>query len=259
MVVAIGDVHGCLEELDELLKLISFNPNNMRVVLLGDLMDRGPNPVGCVKRARELNLECIRGNHEDKHLRWNKHEVAKLQTGKSNPMKSMSEVDDLANKALSEEDIDWMKNLPYQLQLTKELYAVHAGVEPSVGWNHQNPAQLMRVRYVNDKGKAVSLNPDKSQPDNTQYWTEQYRGARSIVYGHYVHSLSKPRIDIVPDKLFDGNPVVCYGIDTGCCFGGSLTAMLIKVNGNPLTYNRNEIEFAQVKAKQVYFEGYHNE
>jgi diadenosine tetraphosphatase ApaH/serine/threonine PP2A family protein phosphatase len=234
MVVAIGDVHGCLEEFDELLKLISFNPNNMRVVLLGDLMDRGPNPVGCVKRARELNLECIRGNHEDKHLRWNKHEVAKLQTGKSNPMKSMSEIDDLANKALSEEDIDWMKNLPYQLQLTKELYAVHAGVEPSVGWNHQNPAQLMRVRYVNDKGRAVSLNPDKSQPNNTQYWTEQYKGPYNIVYGHNVYE------EVKFTKTESGH--LCIGIDTGCCFGNKLSALIV-----------DTMEVVSVKAKQKYF------
>jgi hypothetical protein len=56
-------------------------------------------------------------------------------------------------------------------------------------------------------------------------------------------------------EIKTGSIYCCYF----CCFGGSLTAMLIKVSGNPLTYNHNEIEFAQVKAKQVYFEGYHNE
>lgn len=234
IIVSIGDVHGCLEELDELLKIISFNPNQMRVVLLGDLMDRGPDPVGCIKRARELNLECVRGNHEDKHLRWHKHELTKLQTGKSNPMKQMSDVDIIANKSLSDDDLAWMGRLPYQLQLTQELFAVHAGVEPSVKWGHQNPAQLMRVRYVNENGKAIALNPDKSQPEHSQYWTEQYSGPYDIVYGHNVYD------EVNFTRTKSGH--LCVGVDTGCCFGNKLSALIV-----------NTMEVVSVKAKQKYF------
>lgn len=48
--VVVGDVHGCL-------KKIQYNPNQMRLIFAGDLMDRGPDSVGCVHRARELKAE----------------------------------------------------------------------------------------------------------------------------------------------------------------------------------------------------------
>ncbi len=87
LIVAVGDVHGCIEEFQELLKTLQYNKDQMRLVLLGDLVDRGPDSAGCVKLARRLNLECIQGNHEEKHLRWRQHEIKRQNTGKSNPMR----------------------------------------------------------------------------------------------------------------------------------------------------------------------------
>lgn len=72
--VLVGDIHGCLEEFNELLKSIQYDSRTMRLIALGDLMDRGPDQAGCVRRVRELNIECVKGNHEDKHIRWFKHE-----------------------------------------------------------------------------------------------------------------------------------------------------------------------------------------
>ena len=77
-VICVGDIHGCLEEFDELLRTLQYNKEREQLILLGDLMDRGPDPVGCVRRARELDLACIMGNHEEKHLRWRRHEKKRL-------------------------------------------------------------------------------------------------------------------------------------------------------------------------------------
>lgn len=246
--VAVGDIHGCLEEFDELLKTIQYNPNQMRLVLLGDLMDRGPDPVGCVRRARELDVECIMGNHEEKHLRWHKHQKKFDETGKSNPMKPMAADDAKANSFLSDQDWTWMKALPLKLDLGLGWWAVHAGCEPKYTLHKQNPSQIMRVRYVDERGTGKSLNADLSQPEGTVYWDQQWKGPESLVYGHCVHDLKEWRHTT-------NNGVQCVGIDTGCCFGGHLTAMLMERSNSDLVpaYEVwSSLNFVQVKAKKVY-------
>jgi hypothetical protein len=249
IVVAVGDIHGCIDEFNELLNKIQYNKNQMRLVLLGDLMDRGPDPVGCVRRARELGIECVMGNHEEKHVRWHKHEKNKERTGKANPMKHMSEAEAKANESLNDQDWTWIKNLPLKLDLGHNLWAVHAGCESRYILDKQNPAQIMRVRYVDANGVGKALGPNISQPDGTVYWTEQWKGPESIVYGHCVHSLIEPRNDPFTTSTTVGH---CIGIDTGCCFGGHLTAALFENSNHPAN-------FVQVKAKKKYYEGYSSE
>ena len=175
VIVAVGDIHGCLEEFDELLKQIQYNKEQMRLVLLGDLMDRGPDPVGCVRRARELGVECIMGNHEEKHLRWHKHEKKRLDTGKPNPMKRIAPVDMAANEALSDQDWTWLKALPLKLHLTHTWWAIHGGCEPRFSLADQNPKQIIRCRYVDSRGVAQALGPNLSQPEGTVYWAEVWK------------------------------------------------------------------------------------
>lgn len=254
LTVVVGDIHGCIEEFNELLKTIQYNPSQMRLVLLGDLMDRGPDPVGCVRRARELGVECIMGNHEEKHLRWHRHEKKRLQTGKPNPMKAMSDPERLANEALNDQDWSWLKNLPMKLDLGFNWWAVHAGCEPRYPLDKQDPRQIMRVRYVDENGVAQALNPDKSQPEGTVYWDQLWKGPESIVYGHCVHDLKHCRWD-------NSDARTCLGIDTGCCFGGHLTAAFfenkVKVSDESYaSWNHYRVSTVQVKARQKYFAGY---
>lgn len=242
-VVVVGDVHGCIDELNLMIKLIAYNPDDTRLIFLGDLMDRGPDSAACVRRVRELGAECIMGNHEEKHLRWHKHEMNRLATGKKNPMKPMDENDLKAHAQLSEDDLRWMALLPLKLHIGGNYWAVHAGCEPRWALDRQNPAQIMRVRYVDSRGTGKALNPDKSQPEGTQYWDEQWKGPESIVYGHCVHNLENPRITKVSDE------VECVGVDTGCVFGGELTAATF--------YKGQRLEtFYQVKAAKKYYAGY---
>lgn len=241
--VVVGDVHGCVDELKELLNALQFNKQQMRLVFLGDLVHRGPDTLGVVRKVRELDVECIMGNHEEKLLRWRKHEANNKLTGQKNPMKEISVAEQFANESLSKDDLTWMKSLPLKLNLGNNWWAVHAGCEPRLPLAKQIPAQIMRVRFVNKDGMGLSLNPDKSQPDNTVYWAEQWAGPENIVYGHCVHDLKEPRLD---HKLGGA----CLGIDTGCCFGGHLTAVLFRSSG---------MEFVQVKAKRKYSAGHGDE
>ena len=76
-VFVMGDIHGCLDEMNELLKKIDFEPKKDVLILTGDLVFRGKDSAGVIQRARELNALCVRGNHDDKVVRFrgymNKH------------------------------------------------------------------------------------------------------------------------------------------------------------------------------------------
>jgi bis(5'-nucleosyl)-tetraphosphatase (symmetrical) len=236
-VLVVGDVHGCLAELQDLLRAARFVQGTDRLVLAGDLMDRGPDPVGCVRLARKLGAEMVLGNHEDQHVRWRKHEAVRAARGKKNPMKSFNDVRAAQSRALSDEDLAWMGSLPQSLRVGPNLVVVHAGLEPAFPFDDQSSA-VTRVRFVNDEGEMVGFAEGSlEQPSNTYYWSECWNGPESVLYGHAVHSLHDPRVD-----SFDGG--ACYGLDTGC---GRLTAAVV-VDGQVQ-------DFVQVQAQQVYYSG----
>lgn len=250
--VLIGDVHGCHDELVELLTAIRFDASKMRAIFVGDLGDRGPKSAECVWLVRKLcedgEAECEMGNHENKHIRRRGHEIRKALTGKEIPMRPMSAVDMEFHRKLSDADISWMRKLPLKIHIKDNWWSVHGGLEPAHKFEDQSPEQLIRCRYVSNgyhvnktgkvikAGRAVPLNRDKSQPINTIYWTDGWNGPESIVYGHCVHSLHTPLVDNRP------NGVRCIGIDTGCVFGGCLTAFFLERN-----------EFVKVKARKEYY------
>ena len=221
--LVLGDVHGGRDELCALLDRAAYRPGDDRLVLLGDLLDRGPDPVGCVRLARELGAECVLGNHEEKHLRWRRHEErARREPGYRNPMPALGAVRAAENAALTDDDITWLRSLPVCLDLGDDWVAVHAGFEPGRTLGQQRPDRVLRVRWVDERGEAVPLDRGSLEPPpGARQWSAIWRGPVSVVYGHAVHSHAEPRVDRA-----DGG-VECWGIDTGCCFGGRLTALIL--------------------------------
>lgn len=234
--IVIGDVHGCLAELRDLLSKVEFVKGSDRLVFVGDLMDRGPEPAACVKFARELGAECVESNHDEKFPRFRKHEAHFKVTGKKNPMRLSAERQ-AQHALLSDEDIAWIKSLPQVIHIAPDMVVVHAGLEPAFKVADQSDA-VIRVRYVNEAGEMVGYSEGSiEQPSGTADWAERWKGPESVIYGHSVYSLTDPRVD-----RFEGG--ACYGIDTGCVFGGRLTAAIV-VPGCA-------VELAQVQAAREY-------
>jgi len=75
--IVIGDIHGCLDEFQALVEKVALKPED-HVICLGDFMDKGPDPAGCVRFARTHGFQSVQGNHEDKHLRWRRHEARRI-------------------------------------------------------------------------------------------------------------------------------------------------------------------------------------
>lgn len=246
-VIAIGDVHGCLEELRELLALVSYNASHDHLVFLGDLVDRGPDPIGVVRYVRELNAECVKGNHDEKIPRWRRHKANEQLTGKPNPMRRPDEKRLAEWEGMSEDDVRWLDALPCIVSLAPGRtgwVGVHAGFEPARSLSEQRDDRMCRIRYVDANGEFAASKYAGHVPDGAipwMCWSGEWKSPARVVYGHAVHDLAAPRVDRVGEHGF------CYGIDTGCCFGGKLTAWI-----KPVTGTDDAIEIISVAAKATY-------
>lgn len=73
-VFVIGDIHGCVNEFNQILTAINFNSTTDQIILAGDLTATGPDSIGVIRRAQEIGALCVRGNHDDKVIRMKTYE-----------------------------------------------------------------------------------------------------------------------------------------------------------------------------------------
>lgn len=226
--IIVGDIHGCIDEFNELIKTISYKKKSDRLILLGDLVDRGPDSVAVVKRAREMDLECVMGNHEHKFMKW-------FRSHGSN-----GDVYDPKGyyTKFSDADVNYIARMDNYIKIDNTII-VHAGLRPGVSLVNQTKDDMYYIRYMDVDSKFISLKKISrlgKAATGAHFWTESWTGPESIIYGHNVHSYEDPLIEEVRPG------VTCYGLDTGCCFGGRLTALVLETK-----------EVIQVQAKRTYY------
>ncbi len=187
--ILIGDIHACSREFFSLLDLVAPGGSD-RLILMGDLVNKGPDPGGVVRAVRSLDLICLRGNHENDHLAW--------QAGAAQPRRESVRT----RKLMPDDDYAAYIAMAAAMPLSYEshdLIAVHGAVIPGLPLSEQ-PAALL----------TGEENFDLS-------WKDGIDLGRPLVVGHkrYRKDFSKPCIE--KGKF--------YGIDTGCVYGGTLTAL----------------------------------
>lgn len=155
--IVIGDVHGCLQELEDLVRLVGYRPGKDRLVLVGDLMDRGPHPRECVMWAMENRVEAVIGNHEQKVVDFRRKESVARSGGPANGMERPAEPRLSEWMSLTEEELAWMSKLPLWLDLGANWLVVHAGFEPKP-LEEQKADRVTRIRWVDEKtGEFVGM------------------------------------------------------------------------------------------------------
>jgi bis(5'-nucleosyl)-tetraphosphatase (symmetrical) len=227
--IFVSDIHGCLDEFNELIEKLKYDPVYDRMILLGDLIDRGPHSLAVVKKARSMNLECLKGNHEHKFIKWFRSQGSRVDVYDRKDFYS----------EFSDQDLNYIINMPTYIELD-DVVAVHAGLKPGILLSNQKEDDLMYLRYTDSERRFISLkkiNKLGKEQAGAMFWTEFWYGPKSVVYGHNVHSFDTPLIE----ERAPG--VVCYGLDTGCCFGGRLTALIWETK-----------EIVQVQAKKIYYQ-----
>ncbi len=188
--IVFGDVHGCFQELQDLLRAVKAQPSD-RLISVGDLISKGPDSRSVIEWAMKTkNLECVLGNHE---LRLRKHwRAGTLSTEKSHDAETYRQLGDLYEPAMRYID-QWPLTISGPVFLV-----VHAGFDPSEGLEWQTAAQLTGLRRLED-----------GRP-----WYEAYRERTLAVFGHW----AKRQPVLRPNAV---------GLDTGCVYGGSLTALIL--------------------------------
>lgn len=245
--VVVGDVHGCFGELMDLLAKFSYSPDRHNLVFLGDLVDRGPQShevVEWVMKNQENGVRCVAGNHDDKQFRYYKHHLKhRAHPNYEIPMKFGFSKLQVFN-SLTDEELEFLGTLPAYLHLEESNWlVVHAGLEPRKPLEDQTYGKMTHIRYVNPETlKTASLDDNYNPPPGSVYWTELYELPYNVVYGHNVHSRTRPEVVVRP------NGAQLIGVDTGACFGGHLTAFFVPEKGQPVTPDC----FVQVPARATY-------
>lgn len=204
MFAFIGDVHGCHEELSMLLAQI---PDGHKPVFVGDLTDRGPDSVGVLRlvmgMVREGKALAVRGNHDDKLFRALSGKDVKTSHGLAETLSQLSR----ETETFRNEVREFLGNLPIELILADDSISVsHAGLSEDLQGKNNSKAKG-RALF----GKTTGKNDANGLPERMD-WAQEYHGGRIVVHGH-----------TVMQNVRNLNNVWC--IDTGCCFGGKLTAL----------------------------------
>ncbi|HET9211599.1 MAG TPA: polynucleotide kinase-phosphatase [Thermoanaerobaculia bacterium] len=228
----IGDVHGCADELEELLGKLGYGPDEAGVwrhpegrkaVFLGDLVDRGPRvpdvlriAIGMVRAGTAL---CVPGNHDDKLLRWLRGKKVRIAHGLE---RTIEQLEDETPEFRFDVNAFLDGLVSHYVLDGGRLVAAHAGMKQEMQGRASGQVRSFALYgettgEVDELGLPVRLD-----------WAADYRGSAMVVYGHT--PVAEPRWL---------NRTI--NIDTGCVFGGALTALRYP-----------ERELVSVPARRVY-------
>ena len=233
----IGDVHGCFDELVELMAQLGYNvtetdgtysvssPTERKLVFVGDLVDRGPKTVQVLRLVSSMvqagQAFCVPGNHDMKLVRALRGKDVKRTHGLAETMEQLGH----ESNEFRVEVARFLDGLVSHLVFDDgKLVVAHAGLKESM---HGRGSGAVREFAL--FGETTGETDEFGLPVRYN-WAADYRGKALVVYGHTP----------VPEPLFLNNTV---NLDTGCVFGGQLTA---------LRYPEREI--VSVKAHRTYYE-----
>ncbi|MDC0768550.1 polynucleotide kinase-phosphatase [Streptomyces sp. HD] len=225
----VGDIHGCASELDSLLGKLGYvdgvHPDGRTAVFVGDLVDRGPDSPGVLRRVMSMvksgNALCVPGNHENKYGRYLKGRKVQHTHGLAETIEQM-ETESEEFRAEVREFIDGL--VSHYVLDGGRLVVCHAGL-PEKYHGRTSGRVRSHALYGDTTGETDEFGLPVRYP-----WAEDYRGRAAVVYGHTP----------VPDATWLNN-TIC--LDTGAVFGGKLTAL-----------RWPERELVDVPAEQVWYE-----
>jgi protein phosphatase len=233
----VGDVHGCIDELLELLSALGYlvemgdgqyavlPPEGRKLIFLGDLVDRGPGTPEVLRLVSSLvqagQSFCVPGNHDIKLVKALRGRDVKLTHGLADSMQQLEK----ESPEFRQEMAKFLDGLiSHYVFDDGKLVVAHAGLKESMQGRGSGA-----VREFALFGETTGETDEFGLPVRYN-WAADYRGKALVVYGH------TPQ----PEPLWLNNTV---NIDTGCVFGGSLTA---------LRYPEKEI--VSVRARATYYE-----
>lgn len=233
--ILIGDVHGMDSALEVLLERVAPTAAD-QIIFVGDLVDKGPDSAGVVRRVRELSdtndVVLVLGNHEDTHARYRKH-LSNLPNTAATMANNKPHLP-VITATFSKEDVDFLDTAVLFHRVPEHnILVVHGGIPGSMPKFPETVEQveamnsrkrkhfktIMCTRFIDaETGHMKSLG-DEAPTD--PYWAEVYDGR----FGHVVfgHEAFDDGVREFPQAT---------GIDTGAVYGNGLTAMIVESDGS---------------------------
>lgn len=216
----IGDVHGCCDELEELLEKLGyrrnesdvyFHPDQRKAVFVGDLVDRGPRILDTLNLVRTMTgagtALCVPGNHDMKLMRKLRGSKVQETHGLQQTLDELNAMPPEERQALSQNLIEFLDGLVSHYVLDDgKLVVAHAGMKQEMQGRGSG-----KVREFALYGETTGETDEFGLPVRFN-WAAEYRGQAMVVYGHTP----------VPEPEWLNRTI---NIDTGCVFGGKLTAL----------------------------------
>ncbi len=226
----IGDVHGCATELEVLLARLGYewtavteptvsttyhrlyhHPHGRTAIFLGDLVDRGPRNLDSYQLVRHMvtagHALCVPGNHDVKLMRQLNGRNVQVRYGLDKTLAEIEALPAAIRGPFSREMADWIDSLISHYVLADgKLVVAHAGLKAELQGRASG-----RVREFALYGETTGETDEYGLPVRHN-WAFDYRGQATVVYGHTP----------VPQAEWLNNTI---NIDTGCVFGGHLTAL----------------------------------
>jgi hypothetical protein len=225
--IVIGDVHGCRVELETLLEKLGPGGDDA-VVLVGDLVARGPDSRGVLKLVRNLGARVVLGNHEERLLK------ARAARRAGTALPKMGKTHQILFQDLDAEDWAMLEALPLWLDLPEAgLRVVHAGLVPGVPMEQQDPWVLTHVRSLAEDGTP-------SAKWGTP-WGKRYEGPPHVVFGH--NARKDPQL--LPHAT---------GLDTACVYGGALTARVLPAGAPLPSPSERRDALVSIPAREAYYD-----
>jgi hypothetical protein len=198
----IGDIHGCIDELQALLRACDWTPAD-RLILAGDLVAKGPDSLAVVRCAMELGAEAVLGNHDMHVLRWYRADAQERERIFARLKPEHRKV----VEGLTGPDWRWLTGHPLYLRIPEHrTVVVHAGLVPGRPLEAQRESDLISMRSLTEDGEA------SPRIEGLVPWASRWTGPELVVFGHdAVRGLQQH-----PHAL---------GLDTGCVYGKALTAL----------------------------------
>jgi hypothetical protein len=224
--VVVGDVHGCSDELRRLLDKVRFGAGDA-LYLTGDLLTRGPDPLGVVATLRELGAKSVRGNHDEPLVEWR-------AKGAASGVRLTKTQRRLA-RDLGDDDFELLRAMPLWLDLPDHgVRVVHAGVIPGLPIEEQPKRAILTMRYLGPDNEPI-------EKGGTVLWGTRYAGPPHVVFGHN----AQPEPQLHPWAT---------GIDTAAVYGERLTALVLEPGqAMPPVGERSRVLFS-VPARERYYE-----
>lgn len=235
----IGDIHGCFRELTDLLSQLGYQisstpegipavlpPRGRKAIFLGDLVGRGPKIPEVlqlvISMAENKTALCVPGNHDIKLIRKLQGKPIEVKRGLA---ESLAQLDN-HTEAFRQKVIHFFDTLPDHLVLDdRKLVVAHAGIKEEM--QGQSSLKIREFALFGEKTGEI----DQFGYPVRYNWATEYHGAAMVVYGHTP----------IPNPEWVNGTI---NVDTGCIFGGKLTALRYP-----------EKELVSIPARHIYCPG----